>query len=148
MCGEGCGKRDGVGGWDRVDLREEGLLPTVSLLERKHIRDLVVAMRIRVLLLVRPRDEQEEADESSRDTTQRGTVSTTGGVGAGVCGAFAQSQQRAVAEASAEDRESPPSVDRPSGRTPVGAGGSGDAGDGATVAGEPGSGGVGIEDGG
>lgn len=46
----------------------------------------------RVLLSVRPRDEQEEADEHNRDTTQRGALSAIGGVGAGVCGPLAQSQ--------------------------------------------------------
>src|SRR5690242_7604222 len=98
------------------------------------------------MLLVRPRDEQEETDESSRDTTQRGALSAIGGVSAGVCGALAQSQQSTVPQAATEDRESPPSVDSPSGRTAVGASGSGDAGDGPGVAGGPGGGALGDED--
>ena len=107
--------------------------------EKKLICDLVVAMRIRVLLSARPRDEQEEADEYSRDSTQCGQVSTIRGVGAGVCGAFAQSQQRTVAQASAEDREPTAATDP---QAPVG------AGDSIGVAGEPGGSAMGDKDGG
>jgi hypothetical protein len=114
--------------------------------EKKLICGLVVAISsVCCVLSVRPRDEQEEADEYDRDSTKRGTVSTIGRVGAGVCGPLCESQQRTVAQATAEDRESTPAVDP---QAPVGAGRSGDVGDSASGDGEPGGGALGYEDGG
>jgi hypothetical protein len=97
------------------------------------------------MLLVRPRDEQEEADEHNRDTTQRGALSAIGGVSAGGCFALAPSQQRTVEQAAAEDKESPPAVGS---QAPIGVGRSGNAGDGAAGVDSAGGGAVGHEDGG